>query len=108
MEWQTHPCLQELLLKLVEDHYPLPPDPDELQINGKRINGSKASVSAKGKRRKAETPQEAVKGRKRARQKANNDCNGFGSADDHGDADFGESNLPCMRGQDSTCMSRLV
>ena len=73
--------MQELLLKLVEDHYPLPPDPDRLApANGKAGGGSKAAAGGKGKRRKADAGQEAVKSKKRVKQKAG-DCNGTCAGD---------------------------
>lgn len=88
--------LQELLLKLVEDHYPLPPDPDKLampQANGKAGASSKAATG-KGRRRKAEGVNETLKGRKRAKQKQA-DCNGFEAPGDslHPDTDISEHTL---------------
>ena len=60
--------LQELLLKLVEDQYPLPPDPDEeaTEANGKVGPGGKAAAG-KNKRRKGDV-QEAAKANKRGKE----------------------------------------
>ena len=74
--------MQELLLKLVEDHYPLPPDPDkQAEANGKAGGAKKAAAGGRGKRRKAEAGQEAAKGKKRAKQKGGGDCNGINMGD---------------------------
>lgn len=97
-------CLvsQELLLKLVEDHYPLPPDPDQQAVaNGKSGGAKKAAVGGRGKRRKAEAGQEAAKGKKRAKQKAGGNCNGNSMGDSSLEDDgqllrFRPSNSPAV------------
>ena len=61
----------------MEDHYPLPPDPDkQAEANGKAGGARKAAAGGRGKRRKAEGGQEAARGKKRAKQKARGECNG--------------------------------
>ena len=87
--------LQELLLKLLEDHYPLPPDPDERgpPQNGKRPAG-KPPVAPHAKRKKAAEPPAAAaqpSGRpmRRAKQgpgvhfteEPGNTCNGMDNED---------------------------
>lgn len=71
-DWQS--AVQELLLKLVEDHYPLPLDPDDRQAhkNGKAsANGKPPQGPKNNKRKKPAAAEAAVKPgpQKRSRQK---------------------------------------
>ena len=74
----------------MEDHYPLPPNPDVRQEPNGKAGAGKGAAGGKGRRRKRESVQEVLKGRKRTRQKAGA-CNGTTAAGEssHGDADIG-------------------